>query len=84
MGVGFFCQATRDRTRGKRVELCQGRFRLEIRKNVFAEKVVKHWKRLPREVCTCRHGLGTWFSGGLRSVRFTVELNDLKCLFQPK
>ena len=28
--------------------------------------------------------LGTWFSGGLGSVRFTVGLNDLKGLFQPK
>jgi len=27
---------------------------------------------------------GTWFSGGLGSVRFTVGLNDLKDLFQPK
>jgi len=28
--------------------------------------------------------LGTWFSGGLGSVRFTVGLDDLKGLFQPK
>ena len=28
--------------------------------------------------------LGTWFSGGLGSVRFTVGLNVLKGLFQPK
>ena len=28
--------------------------------------------------------LGTWFSGGLGSVRFTLGLNDLKGLFQPK
>jgi len=27
---------------------------------------------------------GTWFSGGLGSVRLTVGLNDLKGLFQPK
>lgn len=95
LGISLISQVTSDRTQGNSPKLCQGRLRLDMRKNFFMEGVASHWDRLLRDaevplnlggiqeicgLCTYGHGLLM----GLCSLILIVWVDDLKGLCQPK
>jgi len=49
-GCRLLSRACCDRIRGNYFKLKEGKFSLDIRKNFFTMRVVKHWNKLPTEV----------------------------------
>lgn len=87
VGIGFFSQVTSDRTRGQCLKLCQGRFSLDIRKNFFPERMIRHGNGLPREPLSLQMFKGSLdvmpWSGWHGGVQSQAGFNVPRGLFQP-
>lgn len=84
----------RDKMKGNGLKSHQGRFRLDIRRNLFTERVLLNWNRVPWEVVQSpslkvfkRHvdvelrDILQWFSR-LISTRLMIGLHNLRVLLQ--
>lgn len=83
-GTNLFTLMTIGRTQGIGMKLIQGRFRLDIRKRLFTQKMAEYWNRLPREIITApmlssvqeAFGKGSQAHMWILGVSCTVVLDD--------